>query len=168
VREALFMALEPLHGLRVVDLFAGSGALGIEALSRGARQADFVEWRRPSRMALESNLATLELSDRARVWAYHLPEGLKRMDAILEAADIVLLDPPYGGREARATLAALGEGGTLTAGARVVVEHHAKDDLPQRAGRLERIRQRRYGETEVTTYEAGASDAPPRAEGNEP
>src|SRR5437867_10136525 len=59
VREALFMALEPLAGARVVDLFAGSGALGIEALSRGAARADFVEPDRDARRALESNVAEL-------------------------------------------------------------------------------------------------------------
>src|SRR5437867_9505031 len=67
VREALFMALEPLAGLRVVDLFAGSGALGIEALSRGAAHADFVERRGPGLKALEANLDRLELRDRATV-----------------------------------------------------------------------------------------------------
>ena len=146
------MALEPLAGARVVDLFAGSGALGIEGLSRGAARADFVESDRAARAALEANLASLGLGDRARVWPLTLPGGLGRMSAELWEADLVLADPPYGGRIAAATLAALGKEGVLKPGARVVVEHHAKDGLPDLAGGLRRVRERTYGETRVSTY----------------
>jgi len=152
VREALFMALEPLVDARVVDLFAGSGALGIEALSRGAAHADFVESDRAARAALEANLLGLGLGDRARIWALTLPAGLVRMSEELRAADLVLADPPYGGRIAAHTLAELGEEGVLKPGARVVVEHHAKDALPDAAGGLQRVRERSYGETRVSTY----------------
>jgi 16S rRNA (guanine966-N2)-methyltransferase len=153
VREALFMALEPLAGLRVVDLFAGSGALGIEALSRGAAVVDFVESDRVARSALAGNLAVLGLEERGRVWSLTLPRGFARLDAALAAADLVLADPPYGGGPARETLRALGEPGRLRAGARVVLEHHAKDELPERCGDLARARERRYGETAVSTYQ---------------
>ena len=154
------MALEPLQGLRVVDLFAGSGALGIEALSRGAARADFVESDRAARAALAANLEALELGERAEVWALTLPAGLRRIAANLAAADLILLDPPYGGRVAGATLAALGAGGVTKPGARVVVEHHAKDALPAEAGGLRRTRERSYGETVVSTYVARTIDAP--------
>jgi 16S rRNA (guanine966-N2)-methyltransferase len=156
VREALFMALEPLTGVRVVDLYAGSGALGIEALSRGADHVDFVESDRSARAALAENLGALAVGDRTRVWPLTLPQGLARLTAALAAADLVLADPPYGGGPARETLHALGMPGRLKAGARVVVEHHAKDELPERSGDLERQRSRRYGETMVTTYRVGA------------
>ncbi|MBI5708900.1 MAG: 16S rRNA (guanine(966)-N(2))-methyltransferase RsmD [Candidatus Eisenbacteria bacterium] len=159
VREALFMALEPLAGLRVVDLYAGSGALGIEALSRGAARADFVERDREARRALEQNLGALGLTDRARVWPLAVLRELARLAAALAAADLVLADPPYGGEEARAALAALGRAGVLRAGTRVVVEHHAKDAVPERAGTLSRVRERKYGETVVSTYQAAADVA---------
>ena len=148
------MMLEPLEELRVLDLFAGSGALGIEALSRGAQHVDFVEWRATARKALFANLTTLELSGRARVWPLQLPRGFNRIRNALRLADLVLVDPPYGGEEARATLRILGEEECLKPGTRVIVEHHAKDLLPERAGRLERIHERRYGETTVTFYRA--------------
>ena len=154
VREALFMALEPLTGTRVVDLYAGSGALGIEALSRGAARADFVESDRAALASLRSNLEALELDDRARVWPLELPRALDRLGAELAAADLVLADPPYGGEEAGALLRLLGTPGRLRPEARVVVEHHAKDGLPERAGGLTRVRERRYGETVVSTYRA--------------
>ena len=159
VREALFMSLEPLADLRVVDLFAGSGALGIEALSRGARWVDFVESDVRARRVLEENLASLDLESRSRVWRLRLPHGLEAMHAELSVADLVLADPPYGGREANAVLATLGKAGGLSATARVVIEHHGKDALPETVGVLRCARQRRYGETVVSLYRvsAGAS-----------
>jgi len=157
VREALFMTLEPLAGLRVVDLFAGSGALGIEALSRGAAWADFVERDAGARRVLEENLAALGISESGRVWPLELPRGLARLEGALRRADLVLADPPYGGAEARQLLEALGAGGPWRPELRVVLEHHAKDVVPEVAGGLVRVRERRYGETMVSTYRpAGA------------
>ena len=153
------MALEPLSGIRVVDLYAGSGALGIEALSRGAARADFVESDRAALTSLRANLEDLGLGERARVWPLRLPAGLGRLAAEIAAADVVLADPPYGGAEAESLLRALGAPGRLRPGARVVVEHHAKDALPEREGGLARERERRYGETVVSTYRATAEAA---------
>jgi len=162
VRESLFMALEPLEGQRVVDLFAGSGALGIEALSRGAARADFVEREAAARRVLEENLESLGLAGRGRIWALELPRGLGRMRGELQQADLVLADPPYGGGPAREVLEALGRQGVLKAGARVVLEHHSKDELPESSGGLARVRARRYGETMVSTYQAADPSAEER------
>ena len=164
VRESLFMALEPLQGQRVVDLFAGSGALGIEALSRGASRADFVERDATARRVLGENLEALGLEGAGRVWALDLPNGLERLRAVLAEADLVLADPPYGGGPARAVLVALGQEAVLRPGARVVLEHHAKDEVPPTSGRLARVRARRYGETVVSTYEAAATTGPEERE----
>jgi 16S rRNA G966 N2-methylase RsmD len=71
---------------------------------------------------------------------------------VLSAANLVLADPPYGGEAAREMLRALGAAGVLQAGAQVVIEHHAKDDLPGHSGSLALARTRRYGETVVATY----------------
>jgi 16S rRNA (guanine966-N2)-methyltransferase len=151
VREALFMALEPLHDLRVLDLYAGSGALGIEALSRGAAHADFVESERDARRVLEENLNALDLLERATIWPHRLPHGLTRLAGEVARADLILLDPPYGGEDARATLEALAAS-ALAARVRVVVEHHRRDQLPERVGALTLARERAYGETHVRTY----------------
>ena len=152
VREALCMMLEPWQGLRVVDLYAGSGALGIEALSRGAGFVDFVESSRHALVALERNLEALGLTEQAVVWRLVLPSGLKRLQPVLEQADIVLMDPPYGGSEARRALQALERSAALKVGCRVVLEHHAKDDVPSSAGALIRVGDRKYGETQITLY----------------
>jgi 16S rRNA (guanine966-N2)-methyltransferase len=157
------MTLEPLAGLKIVDLFAGSGALGIEALSRGAEHADFVEADPAARRVLEKNLAQLGVESRSRIWSLRLPQGLRALKDVLGAADVVLADPPYGGEEARVLLQALGMG-AIRHEARVVVEHHAKDDLPERTGELTRTRSRRYGETVVSTYRI---DPQTRTEGEE-
>lgn len=146
------MMLEPWEGARVVDLYAGSGALGIEALSRGAAHVDFVEQSRHALVALQQNLEALELGERARVWRLELPSGLKKMQAVLEAADVILLDPPYGGTQARQALDTLDRVATLPAGCRVALEHHSKDAVPESAGRLDRSGERRYGETQITFY----------------
>lgn len=158
------MSLEPLAGLRVVDLFAGSGALGIEALSRGAEHVDFVERRRPALVVLRDNLAALRVEDRSGVWALDLPRGLGQLAAVLAAADLVLADPPYGDDLGRRCLAALGAPGVLPDAARVVIEHHAKDSLPETAGALRQVRARRYGETQVTLYACERKDGGPDAE----
>jgi len=155
VREALFMSLGDLTGRRVVDLFAGSGALGIEALSRGAAFADFVDSDRNARVVLERNLAALGAGNRAKIWPLSLPRGLARLASRLRDADLVLVDPPYGGGDARDVLEALGRREALRPGARVVVERHQKDALPEKAGTLVLDRERRYGETVVNLYEAG-------------
>jgi 16S rRNA (guanine966-N2)-methyltransferase len=161
VREALFMALGPLEGARVVDLYAGSGALAIEALSRGAAWADLVDADRHARDAAHRNLEELGLLPRVRLWPLRLPGGLARLAGVLAAADVVFADPPYGGTDARTLLARLGRAGVLKAGARVVLESHAKDDVPAATGGLARERDRRYGETMVHVYRAGDAGGAP-------
>jgi 16S rRNA (guanine966-N2)-methyltransferase len=169
VREALFMALGPLDGARVVDLYSGSGALAIEALSRGAAWADLVDADRHARDAAHRNLEELGLLPRVRLWPLRLPGGLSRLEGALAGADVVFADPPYGGEDARALLARLSRPGVLKTGARVVLETHAKDEVPAAAGVLARERDRRYGETVVHVYRVGDAAVPPRpADGGQP
>jgi 16S rRNA (guanine(966)-N(2))-methyltransferase RsmD len=158
VREALFMALGPLEGARVVDLYSGSGALAIEALSRGAAWADLVDSDRNARNAAHRNLEDLALLPRVRLWPLRLPAGLARLGAVLAAADVVFADPPYGGAEARAILAALSRPGVLRPGTRLVLETHLKDAVPAAPGVLARERERRYGETVVHVFRCSAGD----------
>lgn len=148
------MALEPLDGKRVVDLFAGSGALGIEALSRGAATVDFVERDRSALTALRANLASLGLDDQTTIWSLDLARDLKRLERPLGTADLVLLDPPYGSEVGVQVLEQLGHPHRVASGARVVVEHHLKDEPPETLGVLTLERRRRYGETVVSFYRA--------------
>ena len=155
------MALGPLDGVTIVDLFCGSGALGIEGLSRGALFAHFVDADRQARAVTTANLAKLGIESRSKVWGLHLPRGLKQLAEPLAAARLVLADPPYGGEDARAVLEALGRPGVLSAGTRFVLERHSKNLVPETAGVLVRSRERRYGETVVDLYEAQASGPSP-------
>jgi 16S rRNA (guanine966-N2)-methyltransferase len=93
------------------------------------------------------------------VWALELPRGLERLRGELAQADLVLADPPYGGGPAREVLEALGRPGILQPGARLGLEHHAKDEVPESSGRLVRVRARRYGETMVSTYQVADASA---------
>ena len=153
------MVLEPWQGLRVVDLYAGSGALGIEALSRGAQWVDFAESSRDALDALRGNLATLGAVERAKVWPLALPSGIERMHAALARADVILLDPPYGGSEARGSLAALALA-PLPASCRIVLEHHGKDEIPERIERITRVDTRTYGETHISFFEPREAPGP--------
>ena len=160
------MALEPLAGLRVVDLFAGCGALGIEALSRGAAHADFVESERGARWrAASATSTTLGLDDaRAGVAAACCRAGWRGSTARAGGARTWCwrTRPTAASRRAR-RCEALGAPGVLAAGARVVVEHHAQGRAARARGRAgARRAQRRYGETVVSTYEAAARAAAAR------
>jgi 16S rRNA (guanine966-N2)-methyltransferase len=149
VREALFMILGPLEGARVVDLYSGSGALAIEALSRGADWADLVDTDRHAHAAARRNLEELGLLQRAKLWHCRLPAGISLLHKELREADVVFADPPYGGRDLEAMFARLAG---MKPGARLVVETHAKDELPAATHGLVRTDARRYGETMLHLY----------------
>ena len=153
VREAVFSILGPtLAGLRVLDLFAGTGALGIEALSRGAAAAVFVEDHPESLKVLRRNLADLGLADRTTIWPLPVTTALQQLVGRGESFSLAFLDPPYGGPDAVAALTALAELPLLAPGARVVVEHSRRESLPEACGALARLTVRRYGDTQVAFY----------------
>jgi 16S rRNA (guanine966-N2)-methyltransferase len=139
-RQAIFNVLEHaswspgLAECRVIDLFAGSGALGIEAVSRGADFCLFVDRGEPARAAIRTNLTALGLGHRARI-DRHDAAALGRI-ALADGApfDLAFLDPPYGKDLAEAALSALAAGGWLAAGAVAVVERGLGDPTPLPAG----------------------------------
>jgi 16S rRNA (guanine966-N2)-methyltransferase len=149
VREALFSILGPLEGA-VLDLYAGSGALGIEALSRGAERAVFVERDRRALTALRANLATLGLSDeQAEVRAGDVRAAVRNALASGEAYDLVFLDPPY--RLAGGVGTEIGDRlpDLLAPGARVVCESDRREPLELA---LPLADERRYGDTLIRIY----------------
>jgi 16S rRNA (guanine966-N2)-methyltransferase len=149
VREALFSALGDVQGARVLDLYAGTGALGIEALSRGAAQATFVESARPALAALRENLAALGIEGAARVLSQPVARALA---GLAGPFDLVFADPPYAAlAEVPAALEALRP--ALGEGARVVVEHASRDAAPAILGLTPRP-SRVYGDTAVTIYDS--------------
>jgi 16S rRNA (guanine966-N2)-methyltransferase len=152
VREALFSVLGDVSDDNVLDLYAGSGALGIEALSRGARAATFVESSRPALACLRANLSALGLEEQSHV----LPLRVERSVTALTASgpfDLVFCDPPWGEVEkALLLLTRLSQGEILTPAARVFLEHAARDPLPPlNDGPLALSSTRRWGDTAVAS-----------------
>ena len=154
VREAIFDILgEAVNEARVLDLFAGTGALGIEALSRGAGEAVFVEDNPEALKVLRRNLADLDLLDRTRVLPMTVRQALKKL--AVQGADVHLafMDPPYGGEKAAAALQELAAAEIMAPAAWVVAEHSRRDRLPEAAGGLTLRDLRRYGDTQVAFYQ---------------
>jgi 16S rRNA (guanine966-N2)-methyltransferase len=157
VREAIFDILGPVvQGVRVLDLFAGTGALGIEALSRGAAQTVFVEDHPEAVKGLRRNLEALGLLDRSQVLPLPVAAALRKLATQGAHFGLVFLDPPYGGGAAADTLRALAGAGLLLSQSRVVAEHSRRETLPEEVGGLTRQALRRYGDTQVAIYLAEA------------
>ena len=156
VKQTLFAILEPdLGGAEFLDLFAGSGAGGIEALSRGAARATFVERDRAAIRAIVGNLARAQLTSRAKVVAADALAWLEaQRPATGPSYGIALVDPPYAEADLRdGVLQTLGApGAPLAPGARVVVKHFWRDQPAARVGLLASERTRRFGETGLTFY----------------
>ncbi len=153
VKQTLFAILEPdLPGAHVLDLFAGSGAAGIEALSRGAAHATFVERDAGAIRAIRANLARTELADRSTVTRADVLTWLRDPARSADLpATIAIVDPPYDDTPALAqTLELLGP--LLAPDARVIAKHFWRDTPPARIGLLASERERRFGETALTFY----------------
>jgi 16S rRNA (guanine(966)-N(2))-methyltransferase RsmD len=150
VKETLFAILgESVPDARVLDLYAGSGAIGIEALSRGAASATFVEQSRTALAALNANLERTRLAALADVRP--LDVGRFLAAAGTESWDLVFLDPPYELRDIVAPLH--GVAPHVATDGMVVIKHFWRTDLPDVEG-LQSVRQRRFGETMLSFLEA--------------
>jgi 16S rRNA (guanine966-N2)-methyltransferase len=153
VREAIFNILGPLSPDQALDLYAGTGALGIEALSRGASHATFVERDARALAALHRNLREFELSSRARVMDCSVAVALQRLSTEkAQKFSWVFVDPPYAAGEVEPVLALLSGGKVLDNGAVVIVEHDRRNVPPDHVGALEMVDRRYYGDTGLSFY----------------
>lgn len=160
VRIALMDTLMPrLPGARFLDLFAGAGGVGLEALSRGAARAVFVEQDAGAVTALQLNVATLRVKSATRVLRADAGRALNRLAAEGERFELIFLDPPYDAGLVEKTLARLGDGALTTADTIVVAQHFTKRPPPDILGTLAAFRTRRFGETTLTFFRPGAYDA---------
>ena len=151
MRQALFNILGPsVQGARVADLFAGSGTLGLEALSRGAARCLFVEKNPAVARLIKANLETLGLTEQGRV----LFAGLAAAAPALEAQgpfDLVLADPPYNRGQVAQVLTLVAEHKLLAPGGRLIVEH-APSERPEAPAGLIASDLRRYGQSELSFF----------------
>jgi 16S rRNA (guanine966-N2)-methyltransferase len=161
LRETLFNVLaasSTLEGSVWIDLFAGTGAVGIEALSRGARQVYFVESERKHVRLIRENLKSLKITHGFEVYESDVAAALRELENESIVCDFCFLDPPYAMQGAYArTLEFLGESKTVRPSTVVIAEHEKKFELNERYGKLERSRKIMQGDAGVSLYRAVAT-----------
>ncbi len=152
VREAIFSMLESTapDWSRVLDLYAGTGALGIEALSRGAGWADFVEQSPKCCALIKENLERTGLAERAKVYC---SDAKKALSFLSGGYGIILLDPPYSNSALSSILPKLTSSTLVTEETSIVVEHSRRLALPDRYGDFQMMRNLRHGDTYISVYQ---------------
>jgi 16S rRNA (guanine966-N2)-methyltransferase len=152
VRGAIFDILMSLGAdiSRVLDLYAGSGALGIEALSRGADWCDFVEQNRAACAIIRENLALADFQERARVHCLPVEKALDRLEG---PYDLVLMDPPYEEEGAAAVVARLAGSSLVGPESTLVLEHPWRRLSADQWGRFTLVSRKRHGDTGVSIYQ---------------
>ena len=167
VKGALFSMLASIgvEPERVLDLYAGTGGIGIEALSRGASWADFVEQNAAAATVVRNNLRHTKYADRARVHQVPVATFLGRTEA---PYDLVIMDPPYADPDIAPTLERLAASPLVQSGSVVVVGHSPRVTLPERTGRLDRLRLRCHGDSCFSIYEVFDDEGPAGPTGDEP
>lgn len=153
VKEALFSILGArVEGARFLDLYAGTGAIGIEALSRGARWVTFVESNPTALRVLRVNLDRCGLGRSADVQACRTGVFLRRMEASNVPYDIVFADPPYHTGAGATLLPSLDQAAIITSESTVILERFTKLPLPSQVGRLTLVREYGYGDTTLSVF----------------
>ena len=157
VRGAIFSILQSLVGneCQILDLYAGSGALGIEALSRGASWADFVESDPKCCAIIKENLALTGFTGRARVYCCSVNKALSKLDALY---DVVVLDPPYSDLSLARTLEALFGSQLVGSDSTVVVQCSTHQPLPSEIEQFQLLKSRHYGDTCLSIYRQEANN----------
>lgn len=155
VKEALFSILTSridFADIRVLDICAGTGSLGIEALSRGAGSCCFIESNLSVKTILEKNLLVTGYSGRSKVYNMDAPEALKIIAGLGQRYDLVLFDPPYTSELYQRVFELLESSGFLKSDSILVAECSVRNPLPESYGRLKRFDRRVYGETALELF----------------
>jgi 16S rRNA (guanine966-N2)-methyltransferase len=164
LRETLFNVLGPnVAGSRFLDVFAGTGAVGIEAISRGAIEVVFIENHAAAATLIRRNLDSLEIENGAQILLFDALRGLEKIAARHKPTDapfdFVFVDPPYAEKEQYdRVLGFLGAASFLAEGSLVIAEHRRTHELPQRIGRLTQTRILRQGDAALSFFEHQAAE----------
>lgn len=159
VKEALFSILgSRIVDARFLDLYAGTGAIGIEALSRGAQHVTFVETDPTAVRVLRANITQCKLDASAEIQTCPAGAFLKRPTKAAIQYDIVFADPPYQQDHLAELWATLAGTATIAPDALIVLEHSSKSAVPQADARLSLLRQYRYGDTTLSVFEVAPQD----------
>jgi len=151
VRKALFDILGDMEGLSLLELFAGSGAVGLEAASQGAEEVVFVDKEKSCIDKIKENLSVIGLL-RYRVMALDAFKAIERFNQARERFNVIFLDPPYYQELAKKTLKMLVTYDILSPNGFIVIQHFRKDNLPEVVGDLVLFKQKRYGDTVLSFY----------------
>ena len=155
LKKSLFDILAPrLPDARVLDLFAGAGTLGLEALSRGASYVTFVERNRAAANAIRKNLERLQLTEQAELLQRDAESAINFLAGSHDVFDLVLLDPPYRADIHAALVQKIGAAALAKSGGLVILEHHHKTSLADSYAGLAKVREVRTGESCLTFFEA--------------
>jgi 16S rRNA (guanine(966)-N(2))-methyltransferase RsmD len=161
IKESLFNILSrDFTGMRVLELFAGTGNVSIEALSRGAASALLVDASERSGRVIRENLRRLDLSDRAQLWVMPVDRALRSLARQGQTFDLVFLDPPYDQNLVGRSLEMLASLNPLSPGAVVVAEHSIRESVKSNYASLSLNDQRRYGDTLLSFFRRIASSDP--------
>ncbi len=151
VKEAVFSMISAyLPDSVVVDLFAGTGNLGLEDISRGAKRAYFVDRDRTSIAMIRENVKHCKVEDRSVILWSDYTAALKKIN---DKVDVIFLDPPYTAGFIDKCLEAVAESNILLDDGIIVAEHSAKDAVPETAGGFVKVKTRRYGSINISVYE---------------
>jgi 16S rRNA (guanine966-N2)-methyltransferase len=154
VKEALFNILpHDLSGIKLLELFAGTGNVSIEAISRGAAEAILIDWSDRSGKVIRENLRRLDFTDRATVRIAPVSRALRSLARQGESFDMIFLDPPYQRNWVTACLEAIARENLLRASGTLVVEHSAREQPEAEYGSLILKDQRKYGDTWLSFFE---------------
>lgn len=153
VRESMFNILgQTCDGLAVLDLFAGTGALGFEAVSRGAASALLVDRDREALELCRKNADALGFTDQVEIVSMPVDRALAMLAKAKRSFDLIFIDPPYADEVGTEMVAALGTHQLVAAGGRICVEHSKHEEVPEQVGAFSRVDQRRFGETLVSFF----------------
>ena len=153
VKESIFNIIAgEIEDSTVLDVFAGTGSLGIEALSRGANHAVFFDKSPECCGIIKENLAHTKLADKAEVYSTDYIAGIGRLYRDGRKFDLIILDPPYNKNFIQETLKTLTNNDIMKNDGLIVIEHSTSDSLPKSIGRLEIINTRSYGDTSLTVF----------------
>ncbi len=155
IKESIFGILGDISGKRVLDLFAGTGSLGIEALSRGAREVIFVDRDRNCAKLIRENLSLFTANLQATVYTDTVRNRLKRFGRSSGKFDLIFVDPPFGSNLIEETLKDIARFKLVSEEGLVIARHHNRQQLPEKVDELHLSRRKKYGEDIVCLYEQG-------------
>ena len=158
IRENLFNIIQnEIFRARFLDLYAGIGAIGLEALSRGAECGVFVETHPECRKVLQRNIEKLKLDSQTQIISFPVSSAVKSFEAINQQFDIVFADPPYRQQEGEKVLQQLAQSTILSSEGLLIIQTERKEILVQKVGNLEQWQVRTYGDTTLWFYRTNAN-----------